>query len=259
MNRIDQLFRDKKKDVLSVYFTAGFPKLNDTIEVIHALEKAGVDQIEIGMPFSDPLADGPVIQKSSHKALENGMSIRLLFEQISRVRDTVRIPLILMGYLNPVLRFGMEKFIKEAIQIGIDGFILPDLPLKEYVQSYKKQFDEAGIYNVMLITPQTLPERVKLIYEHSGGFIYMVSSASTTGTSKNIFEEHSDYFSNISKMNLKKPRLIGFGIANRENFRQACKHANGAIIGTAFINAISGQGALNEKIEGFIKGIKSRV
>jgi tryptophan synthase alpha chain len=255
MNRIDQLFREKNRNILSVYFTAGFPKLNDTIEIIYELEKAGVDQIEIGMPFSDPLADGPVIQLSSQKALENGMSIRLLFEQISKVRDRVKVPLILMGYLNPVLRYGMENFLNKASDIGIDGFILPDLPLREYLQSYKQQFDDAGIYNVMLITPQTIPERVKLIDQHSGGFVYMVSSASTTGTSKNIFDIHNDYFHKIAEMNLEKPRLIGFGIANRSSFQQACTHANGAIIGTAFIRAISEPGKLSKKIQGFIKGI----
>jgi len=159
MNRIDQLFKEKKNNILSVYFTAGFPKLNDTSEIIYELEKAGVDQIEIGMPFSDPLADGPVIQQSSQKALENGMSIKRLFEQLAKVRERTKIPLILMGYLNPVLRYGMEDFLKKASEVGIDGVILPDLPLNEYIQSYKQQFLNAGIYNVMLITPQTSADR----------------------------------------------------------------------------------------------------
>jgi tryptophan synthase alpha chain len=255
MNRIDQLFKQKKSNILSVYFTAGFPALNDTLDIITELEKAGVDQIEIGMPFSDPLADGPIIQQSSQKALENGMSIKLLFDQISRVRDRVKVPLILMGYLNPVLRFGMDKFLNKAAETGIDGLILPDLPLKEYLFSYKEQFDKTGIYNIMLITPQTSIERVKLIDQHSGGFVYMVSSASTTGTSKNIFDLHEEYFRNISAMNLGKPRLIGFGIANRDNFQQACKHANGAIIGTAFIRAISEPGSLHNNIRNFINRI----
>jgi tryptophan synthase alpha chain len=255
MNRIDQLFREKNKNILSVYFTAGFPKLNDTTEIIYELEKNGVDQIEIGMPFSDPLADGPVIQQSSQKALENGMSVRLLFEQLAKIRDRVKVPLILMGYLNPVLRYGMDNFLKKASETGIDGLILPDLPVKEYLHSYKQQFDGSGIYNVMLITPQTSVERVKLIDQHSGGFVYMVSSASTTGTSKNVFEIHNEYFHNISELNLEKPRLIGFGIANRESFQQACRHANGAIIGTAFIRALAEPGLLHKNIQHFIKGI----
>jgi tryptophan synthase alpha chain len=255
MNRIDQLFKQKKSNILSVYFTAGFPAVNDTLDIIIELEKAGVDQIEIGMPFSDPLADGPIIQQSSQKALENGMSIKLLFDQISKVRDRVKVPLILMGYLNPVLRFGMDKFLEKASETGIDALILPDLPLKEYLFSYKEQFDKAGIYNIMLITPQTSIDRVKLIDKHSGGFIYMVSSASTTGTSKNIFDIHEAYFRNISAMKLEKPRLIGFGIANRANFQQACKNANGAIIGSAFIRAISEPGSLHTNIGNFINGI----
>ncbi len=256
MNRIDELFIQKKNNILSVYFTAGFPSLNSTSEIICELEKSGVDLIEIGMPFSDPLADGPVIQRSSQKALENGMSIRILFEQISNIRSKVKIPLILMGYLNPVLQFGMDSFLDKASEIGIDGVILPDLPLQEYLESYQLQFEEAGIHNIMLITPQTNAERIKLIDKHSGGFVYMVSSASTTGTSKNIFDVHADYFQNISAMNLGKPRLIGFGISNRENFNQACKHANGAIIGTAFIHAISEPGSLSHHIRDFISSIR---
>jgi tryptophan synthase alpha chain len=256
MNRIDQLFIQKKTNILSVYFTAGFPSLNSTSEIICELEKSGVDLIEIGMPFSDPLADGPVIQQSSQKALENGMSIRILFEQISNIRGKVKIPLILMGYLNPVLQFGMDNFLEKASEIGIDGLILPDLPLQEYLQSFQLQFEEAGIYNIMLITPQTNAERIKLIDKHSGGFVYMVSSASTTGTSKNIFEVHSEYFRNVSAMNLQKPRLIGFGISNRESFKLACENANGAIIGTAFIQAISEPGSLSKHIRDFISKIR---
>lgn len=255
MNRIDKLFREKKNNILSVYFTAGFPKLDDTAEIIYQLESAGVDQIEIGMPFSDPLADGPVIQQSSQKALENGMSVKLLFKQLAGIRKSIKLPLILMGYLNPVLRFGMEKFLTEACETGIDGIILPDLPVKEYLQSYKQQFDQSGIYNIMLITPQTSAERIKLIAQHSGGFIYMVSSASTTGTLINVFDTYEDYFQKISVMNLKNPRLIGFGIANRDNFRQACLHANGAIIGSSFIRAISKPGTLKENIQQFVSGI----
>jgi tryptophan synthase alpha chain len=256
MNRIDQLFREKNKNILSVYFTAGFPRLNDTSEIIYELERAGVDQIEIGIPFSDPLADGPVIQQSSQKALENGMSLKILFEQLEKVRDNVKIPLILMGYLNPVLRYGIGSFIKKACEIGIDGLILPDLPLNEYVRSFKQQFDDAGIYNVMLITPQTNAERVRLIDQFSNGFVYMVSSASTTGSSKNIFDVHKDYFERIAEMQLRMPRLIGFGIANHESFHQACMYARGAIIGTAFIRAISEPGPLKKNIQEFIRRIR---
>jgi tryptophan synthase alpha chain len=255
MNRIDQLFQKKKNNILSVYFTAGFPTLNNTVEIISELEKSGADLVEIGMPFSDPLADGPVIQQSSQKALGNGMSIRLLFEQLAEIRKEITIPLILMGYLNPVLQYGMENFLKKAKETGIDGLILPDLPLKEYLQLYREMFETAGIHNIMLISPQTSEDRVKLIDQHSGGFVYMVSSASTTGSSKNIFDIHNNYFQKISALNLEKPRLIGFGISNRENFRLACENANGAIIGSAFIRAISEEGELTANIKSFMSKI----
>ncbi len=257
MNRINQLLENKKKDILSVYFTAGYPDLNDTETIIIELEKAGVDLIEIGIPFSDPLADGPVIQKSSEKALNNGISLKLIFEQLKDIRQKVNIPLIFMGYLNPVLQYGMEKFCRKAAEIGIDGCIIPDLPLDIYQKEYKKLFQKHALSNILLITPQTAPERLKIIDDATDSFIYMVSSAATTGTKgidTNILNRFSD---KINRAKLKSPKIIGFGISDKQSFENACKYANGAIIGTAFIKAISGNNALTKSIQNFIKSIKN--
>ena len=257
MNRIDKLFANKKDNILSVYFTAGFPKVDDTITIIKELEKNGVDLIEIGMPFSDPMADGPVIQESSHQALLNGMSLHKLFDQLKDIRKSVDIPLILMGYLNPVLRFGMEAFLNECSNTGIDGIILPDLPLLEYTTNYAARFKQHDVHNIFLISPQTNDDRIRLIDQTGSGFIYMVSSASITGSRKGISEEQKAYFNRIKNMNLKNPALIGFGISNHETFRTACKYAQGAIIGSAFINAISDKSNLQESIKDFIQHIKN--
>lgn len=256
-NRINQLFETKKENILSVYFTAGFPNLNDTAAIIQQLEKNGVDLIEIGIPFSDPTADGPTIQHSSEKALKNGMSLKLLFEQLATIRKTVKIPLILMGYFNPVLQYGIENFCAKCNEIGIDGTILPDLPLDEFEQHYKDAFVENNLHNILLITPQTSEKRIRQIDEASDGFIYMVSSASTTGAGKKVEDFHQDYFERIQQMNLKNPRLIGFGISDYDTFTNACKFASGAIIGSAFVKAIDQkEGTLKEKIASFVKGIK---
>jgi tryptophan synthase alpha chain len=241
MNRIQQLLESKKEGILSVYFTAGYPELNDTIKVLNELETAGVDLVEIGMPFSDPLADGPVIQQSSHKALENGMSLKILFSQLKDIRQKVKMPLILMGYLNPVMQYGMEKFLSDAAAVGIDGLILPDLPLKEFEEQYQAMFDRYGIINIFLITPQTDEERIRQIDRLSKGFIYMVSTSATTGTSKKGTDNNREYFERVKKMQLQHPRLVGFGIHDRESFSAACKYASGAIIGTAFINALTSE------------------
>ncbi|PIF06735.1 MAG: tryptophan synthase subunit alpha [Draconibacterium sp.] len=252
-NRINQLFATKKENILSVYFTAGYPKLNDTVEIIRQLENNGVDLVEIGIPFSDPTADGPKIQKSSEKALKNGMTLNLLFDQLKEVRKEVKIPLILMGYINPVLQFGMEAFCKKCHDTGIDGAILPDLPLEEYEEKYKHYFSVNQIHNIFLITPQTPEERIRRIDDVSSGFIYMVSSASTTGIGKKVEDFHEDYFDRIRKMNLRNPYLIGFGISDHATFTNACKYANGAIIGSAFLKSISEGKPISEDVSHFVK------
>ena len=241
MNRIDKAMSNsspngsRPKKLLSVYFTAGYPELEDTVPVIKALEASGVDMIEIGLPFSDPLADGPTIQVSSTQALENGMSTEKLFEQLISVRETVEIPLLIMGYFNPILQFGIEKFCKKCKDVGIDGLIIPDLPVDVYHDKYSDVFEKYGLYNVFLITPQTSDERIRYIDSISKGFIYMVSSASTTGA-KHIFDqEQLAYFKRISRLGLKTPQIVGFGISNHETFEQATKFARGAIIGSAFV------------------------
>ncbi len=254
-NRINQLFKEKKANIFSVYFTAGYPGPDDTVILIRELEKNGANLIEIGMPFSDPVADGPVIQHSSHVALQNGMSVKKLFGQLKNIRQHVNIPLILMGYLNPVLQFGVENFCRECAKTGIDGLILPDLPLDVYQESFKEIFDQHNLHNILLITPQTSEKRLHEIDEASNGFIYMVSSSSTTGIKNSVADFHLDYFERIQKMQLKNPRLIGFGISNRETFRNACRYANGAIIGSAFVKALGGEETLEEKISAFTRSI----
>lgn len=255
-NRIDQVFEEKKGNILSVYYTAGFPQLKDTVQIAEYLEKSGADMIEIGMPFSDPLADGPTIQQSSMQALQNGMSLRLLFEQLQHIRQRVRIPLILMGYMNPVLQFGVEKFCQHCQQVGVDALILPDLPMQEYLQEYKEIFESYGLYNIFLITPQTSEDRIRLIDEHSHGFIYMVSSASITGAKSGISSEQVAYFERIRNMELRNPTLIGFGISNHEAFSKACTYASGAIIGSAFIRMLAQSEDLEKDILQYIASVK---
>ncbi|WP_241558304.1 tryptophan synthase subunit alpha [Mariniphaga sediminis] len=255
-NRINTLFETKKRDILSVYFTAGFPRLNDTAEIIQELEKNGVGLIEIGIPFSDPTADGPTIQRSSETALKNGMNVKLLFGQLKNIRETVKIPLIMMGYINPVLQFGVEDFCKKCHEVGIDGLILPDLPLEEFESHYKEIFQRNNLHNILLITPQTSEARIRQIDEASGGFIYMVSSAATTGAGKKVEDFHRDYFERIQQMNLKNPRLIGFGISDRATFANACHYASGAIIGSAFIKALQTGAMLKDSIQEFVKSIR---
>lgn len=254
-NRINKLFQEKNEQILSVYFTAGYPELNSTNTIIQELVKNGVDLIEIGMPFSDPVADGPVIQHSSLIALQNGMSIRKLFEQLTDIRQSVHIPLILMGYINPVLQYGVEAFCKKCNEIGIDGLIIPDLPLDVYQEEFKTILKANNLHNIFLITPQTSDERLRLIDELSSGFIYMVSSNSTTGAKTNVSDFQKKYFERIMTSGLKNPRLIGFGISNAETFKNACQFASGAIIGSAFVNALEGTGPLDQKISSFINSI----
>tara|TARA_R110000765_G_scaffold76241_3_gene149314 strand:+ start:1310 stop:2074 length:765 start_codon:yes stop_codon:yes gene_type:complete len=252
-NRITLKLKEDKK-LLSIYFTAGYPSLNDTVQIIQDLEKNGVDMIEIGLPFSDPLADGPTIQESSTAALKNGMTTEILFSQIKDIRKSVSIPLIIMGYFNPVLQYGLEAFCKKCQEIGIDGLILPDLPLDVYQEDYEATFKKYGLINVFLITPQTSDERIDQIDSASDGFIYMVSSASVTGSKSGFGQEQENYFERISAMNLKNPQIVGFGIKDEETFQQATKTAKGAIIGSAFIKHLTANGP--NTVAEFVKTIR---
>ncbi len=251
---ISELFNTDKK-LVSIYFTAGFPQLHDTVEIIENLEKSGVDLIEIGLPFSDPLADGPTIQESSTKALRNGMTTELLFEQLSGIRKRVNIPLIIMGYFNPVMQYGVEAFCQKCEDIGIDALILPDLPLREYQLHYKEIFNRHGLDLIYLITPQTPEERIRAIDKMSDSFIYMVSSSSTTGAKAGFSEENQEYFKRIADMKLKNPTLVGFGISDKNSFDQATAHSQGAIIGSAFIKHIETQGI--DQISSFVQNLKA--
>ena len=253
MNRIKQKLQEDKK-IFSVYFSAGYPSLNDTVQIIQDLEKNGVDMIEIGLPFSDPLADGPTIQASSTHALHNGMTTQVLFDQLKEVRKTVSIPLVIMGYFNPMLQYGIENFCKKCQEVGVDGLIIPDLPVDVYADEYKAIFEKYGLLNVFLITPQTSDERIHFIDSVSDGFIYMVSSASVTGSQSGFGSTQEDYFKRIASMNLKNPQVIGFGINNAETFNQATKFAKGAIIGSAFIQHLTENGT--GKIADFAKAIR---
>jgi tryptophan synthase alpha chain len=256
-NRITDLFAQKNERLLNVYFTAGFPKLDDTMTILRGLQGAGVDLVEIGMPYSDPVADGETIQKSNGVALENGMSLKTLFTQLADCRQEINVPILLMGYINPVLQFGVENFCRMCREVGVDGVILPDLPLDLYIDEYAETFREFGILNVHLITPQTSDERIRFIDEESDGFIYMVSSASITGAVSGISDPMRTYFERIQEMNLRNPRLIGFGINDHETFDTASQYANGAIVGSAFIRHLDQQGTSPESIEAFVKTIRA--
>lgn len=256
MNRIDQLFAKKKKEVLSVYFTAGYPDLKDTVPVLQSLERNGVDLVEIGIPFSDPMADGPVIQASGTQALKNGMSLRELFRQLSNVRQSVSMPLVLMGYLNPIMQFGFEHFCAEANRCGVDGVIIPDLPFADYLKDYKPIAEKHGIHMIMLITPETSEERIRFIDENTGGFIYMVSSASVTGAKSAFGDENLQYFRRVNSMNLKNPRLIGFGISNKITFDAACENASGAIIGSKFVSLLGSEKSIEAAVDKLMEAIR---
>lgn len=256
MNRIDQLFANKNNNVVSIYFTAGYPSLNDTVPVLQALEKNGVDVVEIGIPFSDPMADGSVIQASGTQALKNGMTLRELFRQLTDVRDTVSIPLVLMGYLNPIMRFGFENFCAEAARCGIDGVIIPDLPFADYQNEYKAIAEKYGIHMIMLITPETSEERIRMIDQNTRGFIYMVSSASVTGAKSAFGDENLSYFRRVNAMNLNNPRLIGFGISNKVTFDAACENASGAIIGSKFVTLLGSEPSVGEAVKKLLNLIK---
>ncbi|QHT66899.1 tryptophan synthase subunit alpha [Rhodocytophaga rosea] len=255
-NRIVDLFARKNKNILSVYYTAGFPQLKDTIPILETLQEAGADMVELGMPFSDPVADGPTIQQSSEQALHNGMTVKLLFEQLSGIRKKIHIPILLMGYLNPVVQFGVENFCKKCQEHGIDGLILPDMPMQVYLDEYKSLFESHGLLNIFLITPQTSEERIRQIDQVSKGFIYMVSSASVTGSTQGIQATQENYFERIQGMKLKNPTIIGFGINNRASFNKASQYANGAIIGSAFVKILQESKDLQSDIQYFVQDIR---
>ena len=254
MNRIKKKLK-QSEDILSIYFTVGFPCLNDTIQIIKELDSSKVDMIELGLPFSDPLADGQTIQNSSKIALANGMSTQLLFEQLINIRNHTDIPLIIMGYFNPIFQYGIDLFCKNCKEIGIDGLIIPDLPPEIYINDYKKFFQQNDLINIFLITPQTSDDRIKYIDSISDGFIYMVSSSSITGGENNFTKENIDYFKRIKNLKLKSPKIIGFGISNRKIFLTANNYANGCIIGSAFIKHIQKNGI--SSIRSFVKEITS--
>ncbi len=238
-NRINQLFETKKQDLLSIYFCAGYPDANNTAGVIRTLEKNGVDMIEVGIPFSDPIADGIVIQNAANKALKNGMTLKHLFLQLKEIRNDVKIPLLLMGYLNPVMQYGFENFCKSCNECGIDGCIIPDLPFEDYLNDFKPIAERYNIKTIMLITPETSEDRIRCIDKNTDGFIYMVSSAATTGTQDSFNEEKQIYFKRIKSMILHNPCMIGFGISNKETFRNACVHSSGAIVGSKFVTLLA--------------------
>ena len=256
MNRINKLL-NKKENILSIYFTAGYPELNDTVSVLQTLENVGVDLVEIGMPFSDPLADGPTIQASSLKALENGMSLKVLFEQLKDVRKKVSIPIILMGYFNTVLKFGIDNFLESCKTVGVDGTILPDLPLIEYNERYADTFKEKDISNIFLITPQTDDERMKVIDHNTTSFIYMVSSAAVTGAKEDVSDKQIKYFEKVNALKLSHPAIIGFGISNNQTFQNACQYSKGAIVGSAFIKLLEKYGNNPKMIKKFINTLKN--
>ena len=252
VNRIDTLFSKKNKNLLSIYFTAGFPGLKDTGTILQALQTHGADMVEIGMPYSDPLADGPVIQHSSAIAIQNGITIKGVFSQLKAMKEKIQIPLILMGYLNPVLQYGIEEFCSQAHESGIDGVILPDLPLAEFEAVYKPVFKKWHLHFIFLVTPETSRERIRKMDSASGGFLYAVSSSSITGVDKDLGAQEQ-YFKRLESMKLKNPVMIGFGIKDRQTFSAACKYASGAIVGTAYIKAIENSVSIEEDTKNFLK------
>jgi tryptophan synthase alpha chain len=256
MNRLDALFQSKPRHILNVYFTAGYPELDSTVPVIRGLAGAGADLIEIGMPYSDPMADGETIQQSSMRALQNGMTLRHLFAQIAEARTHTDIPLVMMGYYNQVMQYGAERFVTAASRAGVDGLILPDLPAYEYARDFRRLAEHAGLQMSFLVTPQTTDERIREIAGSSSGFLYVVSSSSITGGSTGITDQQEAYFRRIAKLNLPNPKLIGFGISDASSFRRACRHFNGAIIGSAFIRALAGRGGEETEVsQAFVRSI----
>lgn len=257
MNRINQLFQQKKTNILSIYYPAGYPMRESTLPVLHQLQEAGMDMVEIGIPFSDPIADGPVIQEASSCALRNGMSLSLLFRQLADVRPEVHIPIILMGYLNPIMQYGFERFCQSCRETGVDGVIIPDLPFDDYLQEYKPIADQYDLRMILLITPETSEERIRKIDTHTDGFIYMVSSAATTGAQRSFDEQKRAYFQRIQAMNLRNPRLIGFGISNKSTFDMATAYAQGAIVGSRFVQLLKEKATIEESVAALKNSLSS--
>lgn len=255
MNKIQKVFTNNSQNILNIYFTAGYPKLNDTAEIIKKLENAGVDIIELGIPYSDPLADGLTIQESSSIALKNGINLNLIFDQLASLKDDCKPAIVMMGYFNQFLQFGIDKLIAKSIASGIDGFIIPDLPMIQYEQKYKTKFEEANLSISFLVTPETSTERIKLADKLTSGFLYVVAQSSITGNVNDISNEQKAYFERIQNMNLKSPKLIGFGIHDKSTFDNACQYADGAIIGSAFIRHLKQHGI--ENISTFVQKIRS--
>lgn len=255
-NRIQDLFKQKSKKILSIYFTAGYPKLTDTMPILKSLQDNGVDMVEIGIPFSDPMADGPVIQSSGNVALKNGMSLKTLFQQLENLRSEIQIPVLLMGYINVVMQYGLENFCKDCKKVGIDGVIFPDLPMADYLNEYKPLMDAYGLSMVLLITPDTSEARIREIDEHTDSFIYMVSSASTTGAQQHFSDSKLAYFKRINAMELKNPRLVGFGISNKETLDAAWGNASGAIIGSRFIECLTEAKSIPEAVTSLLDRLK---
>lgn len=256
MNRLNQLFASKTDNLLSIYYTAGYPALNTTVDIAEALEKAGADFLEIGFPYSDPVADGPTIQHSSEEALENGMTLNQLFEELTELRKRVTIPILLMGYVNPIVQYGVERFCKKAAELGVDGVIVPDLPMYEYEALYAQHFINNNLSNIFLVTPQTSPERIRKIDGLSNSFIYLLSSSSITGGSLQLTTNIEDYYKRVKAMELKNPAIIGFGITDNATFTKACEYANGAIVGSKFVKLLAEENYM-DKIPAFIEGIRS--
>ncbi|MTG96697.1 MULTISPECIES: tryptophan synthase subunit alpha [Myroides] len=255
-NRITQLFKRKDKEILSIYFTAGYPNLDNTTTILTHLEQAGVDLVEIGIPYSDPLADGPTIQKSGQIALDNGMTLQILFEQLKNIRETVQIPIVLMGYLNPILQYGVNNFLQQCAVLGVDGIIVPDLPMEYYKQHFEEACHTLNISNIMLISNETSQERIRQIDQCTTGFIYMVSSNSITGANKDL-NTQTDYYSRIQQNKLNNPTLIGFNIHNNDTYKLSCQYSSGAIIGSAFVKHITANGIAQNSINNFTNQIKN--
>ena len=256
-NKINQLFEQRKdQKLLSLYFCAGCPTLEATGEVIKTMQRRGIAMIEVGIPFSDPLADGPVIQSAATQALKNGMNLRTLFAQLKAIKDEVEIPLVLMGYLNPILHYGIEDFCKSCVESGVSGMIIPDLPFKDYLDIVKPVADKYDLRVIMLITPETSEERIRFIDDHTDGFIYMVSSAAITGAQKSFDEAKQEYFRRINSMNLRNPRMIGFGISNKQTLEAAQQNAAGAIIGSKFVTLLNESKDADEALDKLFEALK---
>ena len=257
MNRIQKIFQEKKDHILSVFYTAGYPTLDSTKDIGLCLQNAGADIIEIGIPFSDPIADGPVIQESNKVALDNGMNLATLLQQVKSLRAASDLPIVLMGYINPVMQYGVEEFCKDAASAGVDGVILPDMPMHEYLTEYKSMFDKYDLYNIFLISPTTAEDRIRQIDEATNGFIYAVSASSTTGARKGFDSEQEEYFRRIKSLNLRNPFLIGFGISDHQTFNKACEYGAGAIVGSAFITMLKSSTILGNDINEFVQKLRT--